>query len=76
MTNETRQTIRLATGSALIGGGIGGTLFSLISTMLVGLQPVVFIAGGVYAGMVYGAVVGAMPRAPAFKLAVVRSRVD
>jgi hypothetical protein len=60
MTSEIRQMIRLATGGALIGGGIGGTLFSLISAMLVGLQPVVFIACGVYAGMVYGGVVGAV----------------
>jgi hypothetical protein len=36
--------------------------------ILVGLQPVVFIACGVYAGVVYGGIVGA--------LAVVRSRVD
>jgi hypothetical protein len=52
--------IRLATGGAPIGGGIGGTLFSLIGTMLVGLQPVVFLACGVYAGAVYGGIVGAM----------------
>jgi hypothetical protein len=76
MTNEIRQTIRLVTGGAVIGGGIGGTLISLVNTMLVGLQPVVFIACGVYAGMVYGGVVGAMPRTAAFKLAAVRSRVD
>jgi len=60
MTNEMRQMIRLATGGALIGGGIGGTLFSLIGTMLVGLQPVVILACGVYAGAVYGGIVGAV----------------
>jgi len=76
MTSEIRQTIRLVTGGAVIGGGIGGTLFSLVNTMLVGLQPIVFVACGVYAGMLYGGVVGAMPRTPALKLAVVRSRVD
>ena len=60
MTNEMRQMIRLGTGGALIGGGIGGTLFSFIGSMLVGLQPVVFLACGVYAGAVYGGVVGAV----------------
>jgi hypothetical protein len=58
MTNEIRQMIRLATGGALIGGGIGGTLFSLIGTLLVGLQPVVMLACGMYAGAVYGGIVG------------------
>jgi hypothetical protein len=36
--------------------------------ILIGLQPVVFIACGVYAGMVYAGIVGART--------VVRSRVD
>jgi hypothetical protein len=92
MTGEMRQMIRLATGGAVIGGGVGGTLFSLIGTMLVGLQPVVFLACGVYAGAVYGGIVGAVigareqqlerePEAviasrPGLALALARSRYD
>jgi hypothetical protein len=75
MATEMRNVVRLATGGALLGGGIGGTLFSLIGTMLVGLQPVVFLACGVYAGAVYGGIVGAVlgtRRAPQVALAVAR----
>jgi len=60
MTNETRRIIQGTTGGALVGGGIGGTLFALIGTMMVGLQPVVMLACGVYAGAVYGGIVGAV----------------
>ena len=92
MTHEMRQMLRLATGGALLGGGVGGTLFTLIGTILVGLQPVVFLACGVYAGAVYGGVVGAVvgareqqldrePEAaavprPGLALALARSRYD
>ena len=60
MTGEFEQVMRGAIGGAALGGGIGGTLFALVATVLVGLEPVVFMVCGVYAGAVYGGIVGAM----------------
>ena len=79
MTNEIRRIIQGTTGGALLGGGIGGSLVSLIGPMLVGLQPLVLLACGVYAGMVYGGIVGAVLGArqtPSLALAVARPRYD
>ena len=60
MTNEFERTMRGAIGGAALGGGIGGMLFALAGTIMVGLEPVVFMTCGVYAGAVYGGIVGAM----------------
>ena len=32
----------------------------VIGTILVGLEPIVFLVGGVYAGALYGGIVGAL----------------
>jgi hypothetical protein len=60
MTREVERIMRGAIGGAAIGGGIGGTLFGLAGTVMVGLEPIVFMVCGVYAGAVYGGVVGAL----------------
>ena len=60
MTSEVERTMRGAIGGAAIGGGIGGTLFGLAGTVLVGLEPTVFMVCGVYAGAVYGGMVCAL----------------
>jgi hypothetical protein len=60
MTGEMQRMIRGAIGGAAMGGGIGGTAFGLIGAVMVGLEPIVFLACGVYAGAVYGGVVGAV----------------
>jgi hypothetical protein len=60
MTGEFERVMRGAIGGAALGGGIGGTLFALAGTVMVGLEPVVFMVCGVYAGAVYGGIVGAM----------------
>jgi hypothetical protein len=60
MTGEFEQMMRGAIGGAALGGGVGGTLFALVGTVMVGLEPVVFMVCGVYAGAVYGGIVGAM----------------
>jgi hypothetical protein len=39
---------------------IGGTVFGLAGTIMVGLEPVVFMFCGIYAGAVYGGIVGAL----------------
>jgi hypothetical protein len=59
MTGEMQRMIRGAIGAAL-GGGIGGTAFGLIGAVMVGLEPIVFLACGVYGGAVYGGIVGAL----------------
>jgi len=60
MTGEIQRMIRGAIGGAAVGGGIGGTVFGAIGAIMVGLEPVVFLVCGVYAGAVYGGVVGAL----------------
>jgi hypothetical protein len=60
MTNDVRRMIRDGIGGAALGGGIGGTGLWLMGTVLVGLEPLVFLACGVYAGAVYGGIVGAL----------------
>jgi hypothetical protein len=65
MTGEVERMMQGAIGGAALGGGIGGTLFGLAATIMVGLEPIVFMVGGVYAGAVYGGIVGAMHSARA-----------
>jgi hypothetical protein len=72
MTSEVQRMIRAAIGGAALGGGIGGTVFGLAGAIMVGLEPVVFLVCGVYAGAVYGGIVGAMR--PKLVPAMVRSR--
>ena len=76
MTGEVERMMRGAIGGAAIGGGIGGTLFGLAATVMVGLEPIVFMVCGVYAGAVYGGIVGALRAARAEQpaLAVAESR--
>jgi hypothetical protein len=57
MTAEVERIMRGAIGGAALGGGIGGMLFGLAGTVMVGLEPMVC---GVYAGAVYGGIVGAL----------------
>jgi hypothetical protein len=62
----------------MLGGGIGGSLFGVVGAVMVGLEPVVFLVCGVYAGAVYGGIVGALRGAREERLApapvLVRSR--
>ncbi len=78
MTGEMRRMIRGAIGSAALGGGIGGAAFGLTGAVMAGLEPIVFMVCGVYAGAVYGGIVGALrgARDEQLELApvVVRSR--
>ena len=60
MKSAFERMMRGAIGGAALGGGIGGTLFALGATALVGLEPIVFMVCGVYAGAVYGGIVDAM----------------
>jgi hypothetical protein len=78
MTGEVQRMIRGAIGGAALGGGIGGTAFGLIGAVMVGLEPIVFMVCGVYAGAVYGGIVGAVRgarRQHDLASAFVRSRV-
>ncbi len=76
MTGEIQRMIRGAIGGAALGGGIGGVVFGAISAVMVGLEPVVFMVCGIYAGTVYGGIVGALRRTreERVELALVRSR--
>jgi hypothetical protein len=77
MTGEMQRMIRGAIGGAALSGGIGGIAFGLIGAVMVGLEPIVFIVCGVYAGVVYGGIVGALRGASDQRLALapaVRSR--
>jgi hypothetical protein len=78
MTRDGQQMIRGAIGGAALGGGLGGTAFGLIGAVMVGLEPIVFLACGVYAGAVYGGIVGALrgarPQPLELAPALVRSR--
>ena len=59
MTNEIRRMIRGAIGGAFLGG-FSGSVLGFIGTLIIGLEPVVFLACGVYAGFVYGGIVGGL----------------
>ena len=76
MTNEIQRMIRGAIGGAALGGGIGGVAFGAMSAVMVGLGPIVFLVCGIYAGTVYGGIVGALRGAgeERVELAFVRSR--
>ena len=79
-----QQMVRGAAEGAAVGGSIGGVVAWSIGALMLGLQPVVFLACGVYAGVVYGGIVGALmgareretapapQRRPAFGLALAR----
>jgi len=75
MTNEIQRMIRGASGAAL-GGGVGGVAFGAMSAVMVGLGPIVFLVCGIYAGTVYGGIVGALrgAREERVELAFVQSR--
>jgi hypothetical protein len=60
MTNVVRRMVRDGFEGALLGGSIGGGALWLMGTLLAGLEPLVFLACGVYAGTVYGGIVGAL----------------
>jgi len=76
MTNEIQRMIRGAIGGAALGGGIGGVAFGAMSAVMVGLGPIVFLVSGIYAGTVYGGIVGALrgAREERVELAFVQSR--
>jgi hypothetical protein len=78
MKDEVQRMFRGAIGGAAVGGGIGGAVFGAMSVVLVGLEPVVFLVCGIYAGTVYGGIVGALRGAREERLelapAIVRSR--
>lgn len=52
---------------------MGGTVLRLVGTVLVGLEPVVFLVGGVYAGAAYGGFVSAFNPRPALVPVLLRS---
>ena len=51
---------------------------SVIGTIMLGLEPVVFLVGGIYAGTAFGGIVGALrgAREERVELAFARSRAD
>ena len=57
---EIQRMIRGAIGGAALGGGVGGVAFGAMSAVMVGLGPIVFLVCGIYAGTVYGGIVGAL----------------
>ena len=59
MTSEMRRMIRGAIGGAFLGG-FSGSVLGFVGTLMVGLEPVVFLAFGVYAGVAYDGIVGAL----------------
>ena len=78
MNGEVQRMFRGAIGGAALGGGLGGAVFGAMSAILVGLEPVVFLVCGIYAGTVYGGIGGALHGAREERLkpapAIVRSR--
>ena len=52
--------VRGALGGAALGSLIGGAVSAAMILLLQGLQPVVFLTCGIYAGVVYGGIVGAV----------------
>jgi len=73
---EIQRMIRGAIGGAALGGGVGGVAFGAMSAVMVGLGPIVFLVSGIYAGTVYGGIVGALrgAREERVELAFVQSR--
>src|SRR2546428_14021272 len=59
ITDEMRRIIRGAIGGAFLGG-FSGSVAGFIATLIVGLEPLGFLACGVYAGIAYGGIVGAL----------------
>src|SRR2546428_7477270 len=59
ITDEMRRIIRGAIGGAFLGG-FSGSVAGFIATLIVGLEPLVFLACGVYVGIAYGGIVGAL----------------
>jgi len=55
---------------------VGGVAFGAMSAVMVGLGPIVFLVSGIYAGTVYGGIVGALrgAREERVELAFVQSR--
>ena len=53
MGNEMRRVIRAGIGGGAAGGGIGGILFGVVGSLLMGLEPFVFVVCGIYAGVVW-----------------------
>jgi hypothetical protein len=76
MTGEMQRIIRGAIGGAALGGGIGGAAFGLIGAVMVGLEPIVFMVCGVYAGAVYGGIVCALRGARDERLVLVPALVS
>jgi hypothetical protein len=54
------QILRGALGGASLGSVLGGGIAWLVGILMLGLQPAIFLACGVYAGTVYGGIVGAV----------------
>jgi len=73
---EIQRMLRGAIGGAALGGGVGGVAFGAMSAVMVGLGPIVFLVCGIYAGTVYGGIVGALrgAREERVELAFVQSR--
>jgi len=59
MTSEMRRMIRSGISGAFLGG-FSGSVLGFIGTLMVGFEPVVFLVCGVYPGVVYGGIVGAI----------------
>jgi len=59
MTDEMRRMIRGGISGAFLGG-FSGSVLGFVGTLMVGVEPVVFLVCGVYAGVVYGGIVGAL----------------
>lgn len=55
-----QSMVRGAIGGAALGASISGTLAWLFVAVLLGLEPIVFLACGIYAGTIYGSIVGAL----------------
>ena len=70
MTGEFERMMRGAIGGAALGGGVGGTFLGLAATIMIGLEPIVFMVCGIYAGAVYGGIVGALRSAGTQHLAL------
>lgn len=51
---------RGAIAGAAVGSVLGGAISAAMILLLQGLQPVVFLSCGIYAGVVYGGLIGAV----------------
>jgi hypothetical protein len=54
------RMLRGAFGGAALGSLLGGGIAWLVGIVMLGLEPAIFLACGVYAGTVYGVIVGAV----------------